>query len=82
MSMPMSFEWRLVTEGNEKRVANKDNFFSIVLDGYRLFPLEEEIEIRRHQDADQIGYGKVVEITWKANRTICTYQLISLYSVN
>ncbi|CQR46640.1 hypothetical protein BN1058_00909 [Paraliobacillus sp. PM-2] len=82
MTVPFSIEWKLVTEGKEKREKNRENFFSIVLEGYQLFPMDERIEIRRHQSSDQIGFGKVVELTWKDNQTICTYQLLSLYSVN
>ncbi|MFB1049366.1 DUF2584 family protein [Paraliobacillus sp. JSM ZJ581] len=82
MTVPFSIEWKLVTGGKEQRVQDKENFFSIVLDGYQLFPMEERIEIQRSQSTDQIGFGKVVELTWKNNQTICTYQLLSLHSVN
>lgn len=82
MTMPFSVEWKLVTEGKEKRVESKENLFQITLKGYQLFPLQERIEIRRHHSSDQIGFGKVIELTWKENQTICTYQLLSLYSVN
>lgn len=82
MTVPFSIEWKLVTGGNEQRVEDKENFFSIVLDGYQLFPMEEQIEIQRNQSSDLIGFGKVVELTWKNNETICTYQLVSLHSVN
>ena len=82
MTMPLTIEWKLVTNGTEKRVADQENHFSVELAGYKLFPIEERIEIRRHLESDQIGFGKVVELTWKNNQTICTYQLLSLYSVN
>ncbi|WP_182199363.1 DUF2584 family protein [Paraliobacillus salinarum] len=82
MTVPFSIEWKLVTGGNEQRVEDRENFFSIVLDGYQLFPMEEQIEIQRNQSSDLIGFGKVVELTWKNNQTICTYQLVSLHSVN
>lgn len=82
MSMPLTMEWKLITEGLEKRVEEKENHFSITLPGYRLYPIQDPIEIRRHVESDQIGYGKVVELTWRDDETICTYQLLSLYSVN
>ncbi|GGM23319.1 hypothetical protein GCM10011351_06400 [Paraliobacillus quinghaiensis] len=82
MTMPLTIEWKLVTEGTEKRVVDQDNHFYVKLEGYKLFPMHERIEIRRHQESDQIGFGEIVELTWKDNQTICTYQLLSLYSVN
>jgi len=82
MTMPLTIEWKLVTNGTEKRVTDQENHFYVELAGYKLYPIEKRIEISRHQESDQIGFGKVVELTWKDNHTICTYQLVSLYSVN
>lgn len=82
MTMPLTIETKLVTDGNEIRVVELENHFSIQLAGYWLFPMQERIEIRRHQESDQIGFGKVVELTWKDGQTTCMYQLLSLYSVN
>lgn len=82
MSMPLSLEWALVTEGKEKRIGDLENRFTLVLEGYRLYPLHERIEIRRHQASDQIGFGEIDELTFKANQTLITYKLLSLYSVN
>ncbi|SEN44892.1 Protein of unknown function [Amphibacillus marinus] len=82
MTTPLTLEWTLVTEGLEQRVENRENCFTLTLDGYRLYPIQEQIEITRHKSSDQIGFGKIVELTWRDNQTICMYQLISLYSVN
>ncbi|WP_026570182.1 MULTISPECIES: DUF2584 family protein [Sediminibacillus] len=82
MSMPMSIEWKLLTHGREKRLQHQQNMFEIEFTGYKLFPINQTIEIKRHHDSDQIGSGKIVEISWKEERTVCTYQLLSLYSVN
>ncbi|SDJ68594.1 DUF2584 family protein [Sediminibacillus albus] len=82
MPMPMSIEWKLLTHGKEKRLENKENMFEIEFEGYKLFPLNQVIEIKRHHDSDQIGNGKIVELTWKNESTRCTYQLLSLYNVN
>lgn len=82
MSMPLTLEWELVTEGKEKRIANQPNCFTIKMDGYRLFPIEEIIEIKRHKKADQIGFGEIYQLTWSDNQTVCHYRLISLHSVN
>lgn len=80
--MPLEINWKLVTQGKETRIANQENMFEITLDGYKLFPIDDTIEIRRHRDSDQIGSGKIIELTWRNNKTICKYQLISLYNVN
>ncbi|MFG6114597.1 DUF2584 family protein [Halobacillus sp. MO56] len=82
MSTPFSMEWKMITEGQEKRINAEDNIFEITFDGYKIFPIEEIIEIKRHPDADLIGSGKVVELIFKNQQTTCKYQLISLYSVN
>jgi hypothetical protein len=82
MSMPLSLEWTLVTEGKERRREEEDNHFTLTLEGYRLYPLHERIEIRRHQTSDQIGFGEIKSLTFTENKTEILYQLVSLYSVN
>ncbi|WP_407272788.1 DUF2584 family protein [Radiobacillus sp. PE A8.2] len=82
MAMPIMVEWVLVTNGKEMRLANEVNMFEIQLDYYRLFPINQVIEIKRHQDSQQIGNGKIVELAWKNNCTHCKFQLISLFNVN
>lgn len=82
MSMPLAIEWKLITHGKEKRIDGKENLFEISFDGFKLFPLNETIELRRNDVSDQIGIGKIVELTWRDEKTICKYQLISLYNVN
>ncbi|MCP3025917.1 DUF2584 family protein [Halobacillus sp. A5] len=82
MSTPLSMEWTLITEGKEKRVHSNDNLFEITFDGYKLFPMNEIIEIKRHIKSDQIGSGEIEELILKNNTTICKYRLISLHSVN
>ncbi|GGF09865.1 hypothetical protein GCM10010954_05440 [Halobacillus andaensis] len=82
MSTPLSMEWTLITEGKEKRVQPNDNLFEITFDGYKLFPMNERIEIKRHIRSDQIGSGEIEELILRKNTTICKYRLISLHSVN
>ncbi|WP_253288918.1 DUF2584 domain-containing protein [Amphibacillus sp. MSJ-3] len=80
--MPLTLEWILVTEGKEERISDQPNSFTITLNGYRLFPVEQMIEIKRHKETDQIGFGKITKLTWSNNQTVCYYRLISLNSVN
>ncbi|UOR12524.1 DUF2584 family protein [Halobacillus amylolyticus] len=82
MSTPLSMEWSLITQGNEQRVYSNDNLFQVVFDGYKLFPMNEKLDVRRTRKSDQIGTGMIEEIVLKDNTTICKYRLISLYSVN
>ncbi|MRG88322.1 DUF2584 family protein [Salinibacillus xinjiangensis] len=82
MSVPLSIEWRIITEGQEKRINAKENIFQITFPGYKMFPIDAPIDIMRHEDSDQIGTAIVNKITFSNNQTICIYQLVSLYSVN
>ncbi|MBM7569890.1 DUF2584 family protein [Aquibacillus albus] len=82
MSMPLIIEWRLVTHGKEKRLKNQKNMFEIRFNQYKFFPINQRIEISRHDDSAPIGCGKIVELIWNDKETICKYQLVSLYNVN
>jgi hypothetical protein len=82
MSLPLSFEWRIITEDKERRINIEENLFEIEFSGYKIFPINEPIEIIRYADSEQIGTAVINKITFENNKTICSYQLISLYSVN
>lgn len=82
MNMPLTLEWNIITEGEEKRFGEKENVFELNLPGYRLFPVDQLLDIMRHEDSDQIGSAKVIELTWADNTTRIKYILVSLYSVN
>ncbi|SDI99225.1 DUF2584 family protein [Salimicrobium halophilum] len=82
MATPFSMTWVLITEGKEKRLDPNDNLFEVVFDGYQLFPMNEHLEVRRHEKSDQIGTADIEQLTLKDGTTICHYRLISLYSVN
>lgn len=82
MGTPINFETILRTEGKEKRIDSKENIFQLKLQGYHLFPLHQPIDIKRVKDTEEIGRAIIVELTLKEEQTICTYQLVSLSSVN
>lgn len=82
MSMPMQFEWVLVTEGKQERFTDQPNCYKLVLDGYRLLPIDQIIEIKREHGKARIGFGKIIEIKWRDGQTSFFYRLTSLESVN
>ncbi len=82
MSNQFVMQWKLVTEGRERRISEENDIFEITFDGYQIFPMEEPIDIQRSLDSDQIGTAKIVKLSFSNGMTICHYHLISLYSVN
>ncbi|WP_347860515.1 DUF2584 family protein [Salimicrobium sp. PL1-032A] len=82
MATPFSMRWVLVTEGKERRLDPNDNLFEVVFDGYHLFPMNEHLEVRRHEKSDQIGTADIEQLSLKDGKTLCHYRLVSLYSVN
>ncbi|ARI77318.1 DUF2584 family protein [Halobacillus mangrovi] len=82
MSTPFTMEWLIITEGREKRVNEGDNLFEIAYEGYKLFPINEPLEIRKHFSSKVIGSCVIEELILKNQATHCKYRLISLNSVN
>ncbi|WP_175614722.1 DUF2584 family protein [Piscibacillus halophilus] len=82
MPTPLTMEWRIVTNGDEKRIKEDHDIFEITFDGYKLFPIDETVEVVRKPGSDKKGVAKVVKLVFENQQTICHYQLISLRSVN
>ncbi|WP_102027261.1 DUF2584 family protein [Salirhabdus sp. Marseille-P4669] len=82
MSLPLTIEWKIITEDKEKRIDSSDNTFEIMFSGYKLFPMDTPIDIMRHKESEQIGTAVITHISFENNATLCKYQLVSLYSVN
>ncbi|TKC15894.1 DUF2584 domain-containing protein [Robertmurraya kyonggiensis] len=80
MGMPMELNTMIVTKGKEKRY--KDNLFTLVKEGYRLYPLEIPIEVKRTIEGDLIGIGEIQKVEWENKKTTIHYQLVSLNSTN
>ncbi|QCJ43817.1 DUF2584 domain-containing protein [Bacillus sp. S3] len=80
MGMPLELNTMIVTKGREKRV--EENVFVLVKEGYRLYPIEIPIEVRKTIDSDSSGTGVIKKVEWENSTTTITYQLISLYSPN
>ncbi|MFD2640400.1 DUF2584 family protein [Piscibacillus salipiscarius] len=82
MATPFTMEWRLITNGEEKRVQEDDDIFEITFEGYKLFPVDETVNVMRKPGSNQQGAAKVLKLVFENRQTICRYQLLSLHSVN
>ena len=78
--MPLELNTMIVTKGREQRL--EENLFLLEKEGYRLYPIDIPIDIRRTIDADSRGTAKIMKVEWEGNSTKITYELISLYSPN
>ncbi|GEL76209.1 DUF2584 family protein [Tenuibacillus multivorans] len=82
MPTPLTMEWRIITNGREQRIKEDHDLFEVSFEGYKLFPIDETVEIIRKPGSKQLGIAKIVKIVFESNKTTCQYQLISLQSVN
>jgi hypothetical protein len=80
MGMPLEVNTMVVTKGREKRV--KENLFFLEKEGYRLYPIDIPIEVRKTINSDSNGTALIKKLEWQNNSTTITYQLISLNSTN
>lgn len=80
MGMPLELNTMIVTKGREERI--QDNLFHLEKEGYRLYPLDIPIEVRKTKDGEPNGNALIKKVEWQTNRTTITYQLISLNSTN
>jgi len=80
MGMPLEFNTLVVTKGKEKRL--EENTFLLEKEGYRIYPIGIPIEVRRTLQSEASGQAIVKKIELANNKTIITYELVSLYSTN
>ena len=80
MGMPMELNTLIVTKANEKRVDN--NLFVLKKEGYRLYPIDIPIDLRKTLDGESRGTALIKKVEWEKNFTTITYELISLNSSN
>ncbi|UII55291.1 DUF2584 domain-containing protein [Cytobacillus spongiae] len=81
MGMPLELNTMIVTKGNETRM-NDENIFVLVKEGYRLYPLEIPVEVRKTKHGESSGTALIKKVSWENNQTELTYQLVSLNSTN
>jgi hypothetical protein len=80
MGMPLEFQTLIVTKGKEKRIEN--NLFILEKEGYRIYPIDIPIEVKRTLQSEASGQAVVKKIELANNQTVITYELISLHSIN
>ena len=80
MGMPFELNTLIVTKGREKRV--EENLFQLEKEGYRLYPIDIPIDVRKTLESDTSGSAVIKKVEWQNNSTLITYQLISLNSTN
>ncbi|MDM5330637.1 DUF2584 domain-containing protein [Neobacillus sp. CF12] len=80
MGMPFELNTLIVTKGREKRV--EENLFLLEKEGYRLYPIDIPIDVRKTLESDTSGSAVIKKVEWQNNFTFITYQLISLNSTN
>ena len=80
MGMPLELNTMIVTKGREKRV--EENLFVMEKEGYRLYPIDIPIDVRKTMDSDSSGTAIIKKVEWQQNNTTITYQLVSLNSTN
>lgn len=80
MGMPLELNTMIVTKGREQRI--EENLFLLEKEGYRLYPIDIPIDVRRTIESDSSGTGIIKKVEWQNSLTSITYQLISLNSTN
>lgn len=80
MGMPLELNTMIVTKGRETRI--EENLFVVEKEGYRLYPIDIPIDVRKTIESDTSGTAVIKKVEWQENRTWLTYQLISLNSTN
>jgi hypothetical protein len=80
MGMPLELNTMIVTKGRETRL--ETNFFSLKKEGYRLYPIDIPIEVKKTIEGDLTGIGVIKKVEWSENVTTLMYQLVSLNSTN
>jgi hypothetical protein len=80
MGMPLELNTMIVTKGKEKRA--EDNVFVLEKEGYRLYPLDIPLEVRKTKKGECAGTAVIRKVELSNERTIIHYELIALKSIN
>lgn len=80
MGMPLELNTMIVTKGLEERI--EQNLFRLEKKGYRLYPIEIPLEVKKLKESETSGIAVIKRVEWQNNKTVITYELVSLYSTN
>ena len=80
MGMPLEVNTMIVTKGKESRI--EENLFELTKQGYRLYPLEIPLEVKKTINSESNGQALIKRVILENETTTITYQLISLNSTN
>ncbi|WP_110927320.1 DUF2584 domain-containing protein [Bacillus massiliglaciei] len=80
MGMPMELNTMIVTKGKEVR--EEENIFRLTKEGYRLYPIDIPVDVRKTIQSDSSGTAVICKVEWEAGQTMITYRLVSLNSTN
>ncbi|MCM3587968.1 DUF2584 domain-containing protein [Mesobacillus maritimus] len=80
MGMPLELNTMIVTKGREERL--EENLFRLEKDGYRLYPIDVPLEVKKYIEGDTSGTGFIRKLEWSEKKTVIIYQLVSLYTPN
>lgn len=80
MGMRLELNTMIVTKNREVR--QEENQFLLEKEGYRLYPLDIPIELKKTMTGEASGQAVVKKVIWEGNKTFLTYQLVSLNSTN
>ena len=78
--MPFELNTMIVTKGNEIR--EEENIFHLTKEGYRLYPIDIPIDVRKTIESESSGTAVIRKVSWESDKTMITYRLISLNSTN
>ncbi|PMC36951.1 DUF2584 domain-containing protein [Bacillus sp. UMB0899] len=80
MGMPVEFNTMIVTKGKEVRI--DENTFELQKEGYRIYPIDIPIEVRKTKSGEMTGQAIVQKLELTNTNTMLTYRLINLNSTN
>ncbi|MGM0903282.1 DUF2584 domain-containing protein [Mesobacillus maritimus] len=80
MGMPLELNTMIVTKGREERL--EENLFQLKKEGYRLYPIDIPLEVKKTIEGDTSGTAIIKKMEWTEKKTILVYQLVSLNSTN
>ncbi|YAR64394.1 DUF2584 family protein [Bacillus cytotoxicus] len=72
---------KIISNEKEIRLHIEENIFQLTLEGYHLFAVNEILPLYKSEQ-ERIGSAMIQKLEWKDEKTIVSYQLVSLQSVN